>query len=821
MTDRGGAGGLSWLAGSLQVAGGVTLALGAVALVAPWLGCDRHDAALATVPIGLALVAWVVGNTTGRDGMSGALRRLIAVALGATAIVVVLAFGLSRVLGDTLERPSGALAVLCVGGLVALLGRLPGGDDRAALVTAKEWTATDDAVVVGVVTILAAAGTVGAEVGPLVAAVLGRLDAVSTPVGGVVLVAAIGLPSLGGAVLMSAPRGRSPVARGLAIAAFSPLLGAGLMVVAGAGPAAVAETTTMIDDRIAARVDVWQASLAVGAIGAWVGAIVASLVALGAGIRARAHGVLHDQQHRRQSVLMASLLCSAVVVLICVRLEASLTPPWSLRPALSAGVFAAMGVMAVHMGAAALGDVRSPLQHRAGGYVASAAVSSIVAVLLGALGASLGALCRVGADSPLDWLGVVTDAARARRLTFAAAAGFVLPVVAALIVAGHRRGVRRWAVTAARHLAWGLMLVSVALLAIALRLPIVRQAVSEPWSAAVPPTIHLAGSGDGGPCHGLHHARVVAIGREGVRQGGEHLGGLEELSTPRGCARLARRVSVSHRALTVAVDARVRGSALGCLLGAIAARGDGGPEGCALQLLALDDSGVPRCASGTLGGAGCRIGPAPQLVHLARERVVVDLGEGPARLRTGRFPEDDYLWEMPSFGDHGVALWPSSESTSGDIVSVWHRLRVATPWRAPLVYSLPPAADAAAPVDAAPDAEVSLAATVSAEASAANAIEARLWSGRAALARCHRAGEELAVKVSATYRATVDDDGRITGTMAAGGQATSSAARCLAAILQDLRLPTEAPTLVVIELHLHERHRSPALPEQDELPARL
>lgn len=821
MTGRGARAG-AWLAGTLQVAGGTILALGAVALVAPLLGCDGDDVAATVVPLGLAMVAWVVGRTTGVDGVAGALRRLAGVSLGATFVVVAVTLALERALGETFRRPAGALALLCAGLVVALVGRLPRGEDASALVTAREWAAADDAIVVGVVALLAAAGTVGADVGPLVASTIGRLDVVSTPVVGGVLLATLGLPSFAVAALLSAPRGRSPVARGLVIAASAPLLGAGLMLLAGAGPAAVAETTTMIDDRMAARGEVWQATLAVGAIGAWVGAIIASLVALGAGIRARAHGVLHDQQQRRMSVILAALSCMAVVVFVGARLQASLAPPWTLRPALSAGVFAAVGVMAIHMGVAALGEASSPLQHRAGGYVASAAISSVVAVLLGALGASFAALCRVGVDSPLDWIGVVEEAARTRRLVFAVGAGFVLPVLAAAIVAGHRRGAQRWALTAGRHLAWGLLLASVSLLSLAIRLPKVRAAVAEPWETAVPPTIQLPISAVGGRCYGLHHARVLTVGQGGVRQGGELLGGLDDLSTPEGCARVARAVTVSHRGLAVAVDAGVEGPALGCLLRAIGARADGDPERCGVELLARDADGVPRCAAGRLGGAACPGGPPVQVVHLARDRVVVDLGVGPARLRSGRFPEDSYLWEGVSFAADGVALWPSHDAGAGEIVALWHRLRARTPWRAPLVYLLPPPPPVEQGVsETTGDVEVSLAVTVRAEGPGEAAIEEHLWSKRTALARCHRSGGELAQKASATYRATLDAAGAVAAVMAAGGQATPSSARCLAAALESLRVPAGEPTLVVIELHVHERPASPPLPIEDELPASL
>ncbi|MEQ9323831.1 MAG: hypothetical protein RIF41_32000, partial [Polyangiaceae bacterium] len=437
--------------------------------------------------------------------------------------------------------------------------------------------------------------------------------------------------------------------------------------------------------------------------------------------------------------------------------EASLTPPWTLRPALCAGVFAAVGVMAVHMGVAALGDVRSPLQHRAGGYIASAAVSSIVAVLLGALGAALAALCRVRAESPFDWLGVVGEAAHVRRTIFAAGAAFVLPVVVAVIVAGHRRGVRGWALTAARHLAWGLMLASVALLALGVRLPGVREAVAAPWTAAVPSPIRLATTDVGLRCHGLHHARVLAVGREGVFQGGQRLGELEDLSTPSRCARLARRMKTSHRALTVAVDAAVTAPELGCLLRAIAARAEGNPERCTVQLLARDAAGVPRCAAGTLGISACRDAPVPQLVHLVGDRVVVDLGAGAGRLRAGRFPEDDYLWEAPSFGEEGVALWPSVDSESGGIVTLWHRLRATMPWRAPLVYALPDVRPPTAESEQAHgEVEISLAATVVADEAVSEAIERRVWARRAMLGRCHRGEAPLALRVSAVYRATVD-----------------------------------------------------------------
>ena len=125
MTDSGRASVLPWLAGTLQVAGGAVLALGAVALVTPPLGCDRAYAVLAVVPFGLALVAWVVGNAAGLEGVAGALRRIVATTLGATTLVVAVGLGLDRALGDRLLEPSGALAVMCVGLVVAILGRLP------------------------------------------------------------------------------------------------------------------------------------------------------------------------------------------------------------------------------------------------------------------------------------------------------------------------------------------------------------------------------------------------------------------------------------------------------------------------------------------------------------------------------------------------------------------------------------------------------------------------------------------------------------------------------------------------------------------------
>jgi hypothetical protein len=775
-----------WLLGPLRLglqAGGATVALmGVMALVARLFGLGASTVLAVTTPGSLAFTVLAVkrGAPNPPLGFAPTMARFVVAACLGLSLASLSLLGVTLGLGAALRTPSAALSLIGLGLVASVAGRFPRIPAESPLVTAREWAHADDATVVGALLLMTVALTLHADPVRQLLVLQEALNGVSVA-GRLCLVSLAALVPLGTvAVLAGTRRGRSPVARGLVVATLAPVLGVALGWWLGA--ATDNPSTTLVAEGMTLAATAWRRSHAIWAASFVLGSGCAALVALTAGLRARAHGVVHDDQDRRMGVLLAPLATAAIVVLVAALLAARLGAGALPELGLGVGVVAMTAIASVHLGAAALGGIASTMRRRAAGYVASATIAGLIAVLFGAVGASLWRGLEAKPLAPMAWPQLVAQVAVAQKVVLALGLSFAAPVLVSAGLTVRERGGMASALTAGRHVAWATLLASLAVVGLATTAPTRRADISRPLDELMARVSQLPRVGPGAPCLGLDTARMLSLGRRELHWGGEKVAATVALVDDDACAAAVETVD-PELTVTLTVHAATTADQLGCVLRGLSRRG-----ACRLRIVGVaTDSVLPRCQEGQIVGAGCG-GPVPiELLRMGTKSVQIDHGPVAARLRDGRFPDDAHLWA--ELGESSVALWVEPSVAAGDAVWMWHELGRRA---GELLYVLPASGADSGPAGAAWSA-AAIAATAADErvgASAERALSHRMRE----LAACQHGG------ASRSYRVALRWDGHVAGVVPAEGASWSEAA-CTGRVLEGMVVGlSDEATMAVVSL---------------------
>ncbi len=787
---------------ALQLGGGGVALFGLLGVVAEPLGLSDDAVAVcwlcgAAVMLGAAVKR---GYPLPPVSASQAARRIASLCVLGTVTVGAVSF-VSLRLGIDPRRFDGALAFLVIGLALTAAGRYPRIFVEGPLVSADELARADDVIAVGCGGLLALSVLVTTRALDPVAEWIAVVadTALWTRVTLVVLAGALPLTTV--AAFAFGRRGRSPLDRAASVIALPIVIGALLAFGDPLWRASQEAATTLLSQRAAALARGWRAAAAIEGLSLGLGCVLSLLMALGAALRARHHGVVHDGSQRRHLALIGGLSLTAALLPLLAGWRSAYEPFAVVSARLSCAAVAAVGVVAVHLGAAAVGGRMSKLQSRASGYVASAGIGGVLAVVLCASALSVSAAARdgVAASAPLWWPHHIETLREAQRVTFVSGCVFVLPIALSAVLALRDRG-RAAASAASRHFGWGMMWVSLGVLVVTLTAPAMRDAVAGVWPEAAPPGFALAPAPAGGDgCVDLDRTSLVFIDGDGVQQGGRDVAAVSRLDGEPGCATVAAALEPHHRELTLAIAPDVSQARIGCLLAALAREGARAPI-CHLRLVGGVD-GVPKCIDALLSGGDCTMLEDARFISLTPGRIDVD------DATVGRVTRHDWPAAHDAVGpwmlEHGVSVAARDDTRFGDVLRLLFAIGPRgerQPRRAPhLALALTPRAETGAPM--LPSVTTAATRARGLDQVLADALAGALRGRTEALAACH--WTESGASVDVDYRLRLEADGHVGAVWSGVRVISPSAAHCAAQVLADVALDArDDPSLLAVEVSL-------------------